>query len=317
MKKIILSAIFMLTLFQSSNAQGIDRYALGEKINYFVNSLGAMNGYSLKVIIDTFKTQKYNEIEMTYAIYSWVAQNIEFDSKSFHHPNQANVTASSALITRMATSYGYANLFQAMCNLAHIQCVTIEGFAKSNPKAIKNLKSKYKAAWNGVNIDNTWYYVDACWGAGTTDKKMRNFKKEYTDAWFFTNRNLFLLSHYPNNKKWQFTDEHINKSYFSNAPTVASTAVIYDIYPSEKMKGTIRGKAKDCSRIVFDVTRPDIIHKVDLFIKEEMKPAEYYIKGNELYIDVPFPRHGKYPVAVYINNKLAYSFKAEVKKQSR
>ncbi len=308
----ILSCFLVFSLLSfSSFAGGIDRSRFQPVYN-FVSSLGPMDGYLLKDIVDTFKAQNYEEAEMTYAIYAWISKNISYDCKALHQRKQANFTASHALQTRKAIGEGYANLFQAMCDLARIKCVTISGLAKSQPTDIYNNSDKQKHAWNAVSIQNTWYYVDASWGAGFTDVRRRMFTKEYSDAWFFTNRTLFALSHYPDEKKWHFEDVQVTKSLFMNAPIIRSAAAVIGVLPFEDTRGRLRGRTSQCKPIVFEATQPQLIKHVAVEVDGQVSPAEYSIYEDELLVEVPLLKSGKDFVTVLINSKPAFVFKTEV-----
>ena len=107
-----------------------------------------------------------------------------------------------------------------MCSLAHIRCEVVSGYAKGSVSSIGKLSRKNRHSWNIVLLKDKWYPADPTWAAGTTDKKVRHFKKDYTDAWFLTKRDLFALSHYPDNKKWHLEDSPVIKPVFTMAPII-------------------------------------------------------------------------------------------------
>jgi hypothetical protein len=259
----------------------------------------------------------YNEVEMTFAIYHWITHHVTFDTRAFHHRRQANLTASWALSQRKTIAEGYAELFKAMCDIARIECVKIDGFAKAHPEFISAVDDDNRHSWNAVKIKNTWYYIDATWGAGYVSSGFRDFVQEYSDAWFFTKRQLFLLSHFPDDKKWQLTDDPINKSEFTHAPTVHTAAIVYQVVPTEGLRGRIRGKEGDCKRVVLLMGIPGAIQKAEVEVEGQRLPAEMYKQGNVLSVDLPLPDDGSYPLRLYLNNAPAIGFKAEVSKSKR
>ncbi|RYY11486.1 MAG: hypothetical protein EOO04_35145 [Chitinophagaceae bacterium] len=317
MKKFAILMGVCLLLLGQADGQPINRDILGEKVGRFVDSLGPMAGSPLKDVVDSFKARKFNETEMAYGIYSWIAKNVSFNTKAYHHPGASNNSASGALNTRSVSGEGFANLFKAMCDLARIQSVVIDGTAKTHPYSIGDISKAQRHSWNAVNIRNTWYYVDAAFGAGYTDRKVKYFTTEFTDVWFFTNRSQFLISHFPNDKKWQFADEQINKSQFLQAPVVSPVAIKTEVFYQDGTRGRLKGKKGDCKRVVFELKKPADISRVGVEINELNTAADYYIDGNQLFVDVPFPRTGKYPIIVTLNGKKAYGFLAEVVKKPR
>jgi len=314
MKRLLFCFLLLAPAFRGAS-QNIDKNQLAEKVGLFMKKVGPMEGSSVTNIIDSIKTGHFNEVETTYAIYYWITHYIGFDSKAFHHRRQANTTASAALSTRAALSESYAALFKAMCDVARIECVIIDGYAKAHAEFIGNISDDNKHSWNAVKIRNTWYYIDVTWGAGTVSKKFRDFEKNYTDAWFFTKRQLFLLTHYPDNKKWQLTDAPINRSAFANAPSVYVAAIVLQVFPSDDLRGRIRGKENDCKRIVLQMEVPENIKQAEVVAAGKRLPADLYKQGKTLSIDLPLPEDGKYPLLLYLNGTPAYGFMAEVSKK--
>jgi len=315
--KLTFTVVCMLLISVHANAQPIDKNELAQKVGIYMKRLGPMQGSTITNIIDSIRNAQFNEVETTYAIYYWLTHYVDFDSKAFHHRHQANFSASAALTERKATSEGYAALFKAMCDIARIECVVIDGFAKAQPEFVGRIKDRNKHSWNAVKIRNTWYYVDATWGAGTVNRKFREYEKNYSDAWFFTKRQLFQLSHYTASRKWQLADEPVNRSVFTNAPTIHKGAVVLQVFPEEQLKGRLRGKEKDCKRIVLDMELPDKINSAEVLIAGKKIPVDFYKQGHTLSVDLPFPKKGKYPVLLYLNGTPSYGFMAEVSKKKR
>ncbi len=304
--------LFCLLLSITSSAQSIDRNAF-QRMDLFVSSVGAMEDYPLRSIIDTFRTQNPNEQEMVRAIYMWMVKNIAFDSKAFHHPKSANNTASAALKNITATSEGYANLFKAMCDYARISCIIIPGFAKAHAAAIGNaLKPENRHYWNAVNLRNTWFLIDATWGAGTTDARHKNFSADLTDAWMYPNRSLFALTHFPDNPKHQFLEKPVAKPVYNFSPVADKAAIIFDVFIQENARGKLRGRGKDCKRILFRAAHPEKIQTLSAIVNEVEYPVEYYLVGSQLYVDLPLGKGGHYPISLLVNRAPAYVFDATV-----
>jgi|GEM_PF-298711 Uncharacterized protein involved in cytokinesis, contains TGc (transglutaminase/protease-like) domain len=315
MKKVIYTLLLAISCMQV-HAQQLNRNNFG-KVDEYVASLGPMNGYYLKNIVDTLTHRRTAKPEdMVRALYVWEAQNIEYNTNGHHHPKQNNTTASYALNERKATHEGYANLFKAMCDMAQIKCVVIPGLAKTNSRDIGEVDPKKNAhTWNAVEIKGTWYLMDLTWGAGTTDRKVKFFTKEYTDAWFATNRELFALNHFPDDKKWQMLDTPINKSNFTFAPIVGTSAIVNEVYPAEGVRGNLRSKSDTTKRMVFEVGNPELIKSVSAKVKSpKLVPVNYKIENNMMYVDMPTTWQGGYDVTLYVNDKMAYIYTAEVSK---
>ena len=63
-------------------------------------------------------------------------------------------------------------------------------------------------AWNAVYINDTWWLLDATWGAGYVDDN-KNFVFQYSEHYFLTDPNQFIYDHFPENKEWQFLEHPI------------------------------------------------------------------------------------------------------------
>lgn len=315
MKKLIYT-LLLLAGSVHTYAQQINRNNFSN-VDAYVTGLGPMHGNYLKFIVDTLThRQTAPPEEMVRALYVWEAKNIAYNTNGHHHPKQNNTTPSFAINERKTTHEGYANLFQEMCRMARIKCVVIPGLAKNNARYIGKLDADKNAhTWNAVEIKGTWYLVDVTWGAGTTDRKVKFFTPEYTDAWFMTDRELFALNHYPKDKKWQLLDTPISKSVFMSAPIVGTSAIVNEVYPPDGVRGSLRSKADTSKKLAFEIGDPKLIQSVTASAKTTKRiPAKYTIENNTMYVDVPTPIQGNYDINIYINDALAYTYNAEVGK---
>ena len=320
MKNWILAAFLLLGISQISNAQKINRDDFA-KVRDYVNSLGPMEGHHLKYIVDTLTRSKTApKAEQVYAIYYWIATNVDVNTRGMRHPGNFNPSASEALNKRSTNAEGYANLFKAMMDMSQTRSQVIKGMAKFDARNIGKLSNKRNQhAWNADEVDGVWYVLDLPWSAGKTDRKFRYFTPQFTDAWFMTDRELFALSHFPVDKKWQLLDTPINKSVFTQAPIVGTSAITNEVYPTTGIRrGNIRGKADTTKKMVFEVGNPSLIQSVSVTNRTSARiPAKYTFDGNMMYVEVPFKTEGDYPFNIYINDQLAYQYKATVGKAKK
>ena len=69
------------------------------------------------------------------------------------------------LKNRFAVCSGYANLYQALGEKMGLKSAVVIGYAKGLGYLVGNA-SDANHAWNAVRINNSWYLIDATWGAG-------------------------------------------------------------------------------------------------------------------------------------------------------
>ncbi|PLX12768.1 MAG: hypothetical protein C0598_05480, partial [Marinilabiliales bacterium] len=188
-----------------------------------------------------------NEEDKTRAVYSWIANNVEYDFKLAKTKNKRirisyeseeerkqkeydimYEDANSTLKRRKAVCEGYSSLFKILCDLNDIECVKVQGFSKLSPRYIGKIPKVPDHTWNAVKINGEWKLVDVTWGAGHKDDQSGKFVKQFTDIFFFTDPDDFVLNHYPLDKKWLLTDKSIEE--FSNYPFV------YDYYFTSDVK---------------------------------------------------------------------------------
>lgn len=311
MKKYFLAIALLFSL--QSHAQQINRDDF-DNVRQFVGKIGAMKEYPVKSIIDTLHSQHYTAHQMVYGIYLWIAENIDFDCRGQRKPKRSSATASVTLNDFSGSSEGYANLFKAMCDVAKITSIKVNGQVKTHPEEIGKL-SKFTANhfWNMVFIDNTWYNIDAAMGAGTTDLKIRSFTRNLTDAWFYTNNELFQLSHYAVGRKIPIADVGITKSIFTNAPVIYAAAVVFDVHPMVQ-KEKVKARQDVAQTFQFRISNPALVKNVMIIINDEKIITSHEIKDGILTVDVPFVRHGKYSFTIAINGKETIGYMAEVAK---
>lgn len=285
-----------------------------DNVRQFVAKIGAMRSYPIKQVVDTFISQRYTKHQMAYGIYLWVATNIDFDCKGQRRPAHSSATASATLNDASGSSEGYANLFKAMCDVAKINSIIVSGQIKQHPEEIGKL-GKFTANhfWNMVFINNTWYNIDAAMGAGTTDLKIRNFTRDLTDAWFYTNNQLFQLSHLAIGRKLPIVDVGVTKSIFTNAPIIYAAAVVYDVQPIMQ-KGKIKAKQNQPQTFAYKIGNSAAIKNVMIIMKDEKIITTHEVNNGILNVDIPFIHQGKYPFIVAINGKETIGYMAEATK---
>lgn len=92
------------------------------------------------------------DLEKVTAIHEWVTANIYYDYAALRSGNYPPLPAQTVLDTRKCVCSGYAILTQALCWAQGIPAAYICGGT-----------TKGYHAWNVVELDNTWQWIDACW----------------------------------------------------------------------------------------------------------------------------------------------------------
>jgi len=271
---------------------------------------------TLKSIVRSITPLCHDNACILRAIYMWVSKNISLDCGT---ARKANNSASYVLQERVATSMGFANLVSEMCRISNIRCEVVTGVAKWEAGHIGHVDDNdNRHTWNVVRVKDRWYVLDAAWGAGYCSGK--EFIAEMTDAWFLTNRNLFALCHYPDEKRWQLLDTPVQRPIFLASPVIGPIASILGIFPVAGQRGILRGRADSSVQLLF-VVKPQYmaerIADVAVLIKGTTTPVPWAVNGNILSVKIPFPEKGKYPVRLLVNKTHAMTFRAEVSERVR
>ncbi|MCC6187210.1 MAG: hypothetical protein IT256_08680 [Chitinophagaceae bacterium] len=292
-----------------------------KKKNYFfIDSLiqvaGPMEGASLQYIVDSISNSCKTELQITRAFYSWQTHFVSFDNKRKRRPENNVDNASSALMERSAASHGYAQMFQAMCALKSIECEVVKGYLRYRTKDIGRFDASEIHYWNIVTIKNTQYLIDVALGCGPMDEKGRINKQEFTDAWWLCNRKLFALSHFPEQPINQLLEYPITKSEFTKAPLVFAGAIIGGLVPTKALSNILKVKEGDTLRLKFHFVGGFNIASVKLsFDKGGLIDAPFDFDEFGFYLLLPAPKPGRALVSIYLNGKLSFVFKAEIRKK--
>ena len=108
-------------------------------------------------ILDGIISPGMTELEMEWAVYSWLTLNAEYDYRHYEIPNSAprdSYKPHGPIVEGTAVCLGFATAFQFFMDILDIECITVVGAAFS---------SREDHAWNMVRIDGEWYCVDATW----------------------------------------------------------------------------------------------------------------------------------------------------------
>jgi hypothetical protein len=129
-------------------------------------------------------------------IHDWICENVSYDFKSFNSNDFTNtpVDAYGVIKKGKTVCAGYANLFQEMCDIANIICITISGHAKG-VGYVKGESYKINHSWNAVKVDLKWELIDVTWDDCLSE----------TD-YFFPDPEVFINDHYPVDNTWQLLE---------------------------------------------------------------------------------------------------------------
>lgn len=210
--------ILLLLFLNFSSPLFSQQYSqINDLIKTYPNSFSTLEKLAEKINAD-FKTEE----EKSRAIFTWIALHIKYDlnlynsikinetvafsytseedkmskQKKFHYE-----LASKTLKTKKGVCESYAALFQTLCDLTSVKCITISGTSKTHSSHIGVLPKASDHLWNAVKIGNSWRLIDVTWASGSVNNQTGKFVQEFNDAYFLTNPEVFFLNHFPDDKR--------------------------------------------------------------------------------------------------------------------
>lgn len=156
----------------------------GDNQNYFIKGFNTKEDVEKAVtqieqmknmIIEAIPENSTNFEKILY-VHDWIIDNVEYD-ETLSRDNRSNVYG--ALVEKTITCQGYAKTFKYILDSLSVPCVVVKGDATNSQGATE------KHVWNYVQINQSWYAVDATWddpiilGNGTISQEVRyaNFCK--------------------------------------------------------------------------------------------------------------------------------------------
>ncbi len=271
-----------------------------ENVDKYARSVHKSGDY--KQLVHKLTDRFTDEKDKVRAIYVWITDNIKYDWNKFEHNlkkgryhikgrSKAEILQIKKKIkerkindvyrTGKGVCEDYSLLFKAMCDAIGIKSVIITGKIRSNPKAIGIFPYRYKHAWNGVRINDSWYLIDATWGAGYVEKG--RFHKKFEDAFFMTNPEIFIISHYPDQPKWQLIKTPVSKKEFAEFAYIFAGFYEKNILNFYPRKGIFNTKnMNNTVTLEFATIPPDIY----IYKNGKLKKTKIIKKDNTVKINL-------------------------------
>jgi hypothetical protein len=197
-----------------------------------------------------------------------------------------------------------------MCSSADIRCLTVDGFVKNNAAQINEKGVEINHSWAVVQLGQspeTWFYVDPAFGSGYTDAEMKVFTPAYTDAYFFTEKQIFNQQHYPDNEAWKLGSGPKSKKDFFELPVIRVAAMEMEMKKFSPNEGYVKAKVNKAVSFSFTFNGKEEITKVELGIGEKkkykVKEIPFSYSGVTLSFSYKFEEENAYPVTVFVNGK--------------
>lgn len=287
----------------------------------YVKQLGALENFNVATIADTISRNFPDKYSKARAIFYWIANNISIDPKATKANDKKNTLPEDVVRLRKTTPLGFSLLVQEMCSMANIRCLSVDGYLKNYAEDINNKADDINHSWNVVQLGQSpdqWFYVDAAKASGFLDRKMSSFTKLFTSEYFFADRALFNLDHYPDNEAWQLGGGPKSLREFYALPVINYASYKYGLRKPQPTGGYIKTKTR--ATVNFSFIYNDSINIKNIFLvmgeeKRQLKPEPMNFKqsGGVVSFSFQFKRSDIFPVKIVVdgNDLLEYMVEAE------
>jgi transglutaminase/protease-like cytokinesis protein 3 len=314
--KLFFSAFLLLLFTTGYSQQSASRYAV---VDEYVQSLGSLDTLNVGTI-SYLLTKKFNNNEdKLRAIYYWVANNISFDCKLARISGNEKITSEIVLKKRKTNASGYAALFQDMCSVAKIRCLTVEGFAKNNTGQINEVPDEHNHTWAVVQLgisEDSWYYMDPTWGSGYTDEKMTLFTKAFNEGYFFADKAIFNYQHLPDNTAWLLGPGTKNVKDFFALPVVNNYAHELKLSNFSPATGLIKATTKKAVAFSFKIKSGIVPENISLETgsgkNKKLKTIYFSFNNSVVSFTHKFEEEDSYPISIIVNGKPLLGYLVEI-----
>ena len=159
-----------------------------------------------------------DEQDRVRAIHDWVALSIAYDTSLLRAETIPGQRCEDVLRTGRTVCGGYSNLFERMCRLAGIECVTIPGYARGERFRVLDEEDPtlQDHAWNAVRLGDTWRLLDVTWDAGRVMDG--EYEQQYSSDYLLVPPGRLIHTHFPSDPRWQLLEPPLSAAEFSRLP---------------------------------------------------------------------------------------------------
>jgi transglutaminase/protease-like cytokinesis protein 3 len=332
----------LILFFFGFNISFAQRSVSLNEIDYQVQSIEPAPAADLAyTLTSTYPT----EIQKVRAIFSWIAEHIEYkvkksNSKVFSPAkftllkpiDSINVSSADEYVAEIVlrnqsgVCEGYARLFKTLCDYAGIRSVLVTGYARGDMNRVgqKFFSNHY---WNAVFADSAWHLLDVTWASGYFTYYGSEFIKHFDDYYFFTPPDLFIRDHFPDDLQWTLLNDPPAPDEFSNSPFKQRAFIKYNIVSFSPKKGFITASVGDTIRIDLETTDAlaDKRKAVDTASLDSNMLSKYssvvflqpVVEGKKIKYEYPVTSANVEWLHIMYNNDVILRYKLKIKKDKR
>jgi len=232
----------------------------------------------------------------------WICQNIKYDAESYFS-GVYKVAPEETFSTGKSVCSGYSRLFEYIGSYLGLDIINVSGYAKGYSYNINEKISGTNHEWNIIKLNNVYYQIDSTWGAGYLSG--REFKQEFKEFYFCPKPEYLILSHYPEEKKWQLIYPYMSIDEFSKR--VKFSLKFYEFFTTDFLYHTMTVKSRHTIKFIKNNEKANIESSIHIYDQQgkETNNAIGLVLYNKKYIEYfyIFKKKGKYKTNIYANYK--------------
>lgn len=295
-----------------------DAYSIAEEISYEYDS----------------------EEEKIRTIFVWIADNIEYSYDTYLDQKenrserrikskdpeeraeliveQKEDDLSRALKKRGGVETDFTFMFIKMCEAVGVEAGEVRGYLRRSERRIGQMPRRPDHLWTWAMVDGRKQFFDVYLGAGTFDKKTKEFTKDFDGNYFMIKPEVLILSHYPEDSTLQGIEPLLSQQEFADQPfrlRSYSTSKIVELFPKI---GTVPTGVTEIE-FKFKFTEGEIPHRILTYERRKLSEQEFTRSDDGYWVlnyKIPEnrPRQLKFVIKdskLYEHEALIYTFAVE------
>ncbi|RIV48697.1 hypothetical protein D2V93_17025 [Flagellimonas taeanensis] len=194
-------------------------FSQNDSIKSLVTATNKKN-FDIEELVDFARDNLDSEPSLARFFYLWIGNNIIYDYQLLEELEEgaisnedfwASQNVYSVYENRKGVCAGYAQLFEWFMNKFNIETAVISGHIRDERNHYVEIESddKFRHAWNAVKLDQKWILLDATWGTSGDSS--------VSDFYFNIKPELAIITHFPENDKWQLLERPLSLQDFNNS----------------------------------------------------------------------------------------------------
>jgi hypothetical protein len=151
-------------------------------------------------------------------IYEWIGRNVAYDAPGYIAGRLGSMSAEAVWQRRAAVCEGFVTLFRRMAGEVGLRTEIVAGYAKGFDYRPGQRVRDTNHAWIALWLAGRWRLIDPTWAAGFVVNG--EFRPHFSWSYFLTPPEALLLSHLPDDDRWQLVERRMRRREFERMPPV-------------------------------------------------------------------------------------------------